>query len=316
MGRPGLTQNRKFRRLARALGSDALARGSLELLWDTAYEAGNDYLGDADDVELAARWVGEPGVLFKALIDAGGEDCAGFIERDPDRSGFRVHDLFENAPEYVQKRMLREIERNQRGHTISELRREAGKKGRAAQLADKIRTNGVRLPLAVGQVPTNGDTPAPAPAPAPAHVEEPSAAKASVGHLDDSELADPRHAQIRHLIQELYVRKFQVNCPWDGSEGRALDCLLSANPSWTLEQLATMVRNRFASEGITSDRPRKWLSNLGSYAAGPLDRYNKLKGPYSHGNGNRSEQRQASLLASRDAARERIMARRSVDRVS
>jgi hypothetical protein len=38
-----------------------------------------------------------------------------------------------------------------------------------------------------------------------------------------------------------------------------------------------MVRNRFASDSVASDRPRKWLSNIGSYAAGPQDRFNKLK---------------------------------------
>ena len=133
MARPGLSQNRKFRRLARAIGSDVLARGSLEFLWDTAYEAGNDYLGDAEDVELASRRTGEPGVLCKALLEAGGDGSAGFIEKDPDRPGFLVHDLFQNAPEYVQKRMKRELERNQRGETISELRRQAGKNGRVAQ---------------------------------------------------------------------------------------------------------------------------------------------------------------------------------------
>ena len=58
MGRPGLTNHRKFRRLARCLGGDVIARGSLEFLWDSCYENGDDYLGDSDDVELTAREIG------------------------------------------------------------------------------------------------------------------------------------------------------------------------------------------------------------------------------------------------------------------
>ena len=44
MGRPELSHHRKFRRLARDLNSDAIARGCLELLWDSCYENGDDYL--------------------------------------------------------------------------------------------------------------------------------------------------------------------------------------------------------------------------------------------------------------------------------
>jgi hypothetical protein len=69
-----------------------------------------------------------------------------------------------------------------------------------------------------------------------------------------------RHGPIRLLIQELHLRKFRVTCPWDGSEGKALERPLSANPSWTEEEIARMVRNRFTSEAVASDRPRKWLS--------------------------------------------------------
>jgi hypothetical protein len=108
--------------------------------------------------------------------------------------------------------------------------------------------------------------------------KKPSAAAASVA--DDADPIGQRHASTRRLIQELHLRKFRVTCPWDGSEGRTLGRLLSANPSWTQEQVVEMVANRFRSEGIASDRPRKWLANLGSYAAGPLDRFNKLRGPH------------------------------------
>ena len=53
MGRPGLSLDKKFRRLAHDLDDfqagfgRVLARGVLELIWDTAYEACTDELGDA-----------------------------------------------------------------------------------------------------------------------------------------------------------------------------------------------------------------------------------------------------------------------------
>jgi hypothetical protein len=138
--------------------------------------------------------------------------------------------------------------------------------------------------------------------------QEPSAADAAVA--DESDPVDPRHAPVRALIQELHLKGFRVKCQWDGSEGKTLDRLLSANRSWTEEQISQMVCNRFESEGIASDRPRKWLPDLGSYAAGPQGRFKKLKGVYrnGNGNGNRAERRQAANLTARDAARAAVMA--------
>jgi hypothetical protein len=121
---------------------------------------------------------------------------------------------------------------------------------------------------------------------------------------DDSN-PDSRHAPIRELVQQMHLKKFRVKCQWDGSEGKALDRLLSANPSWSEEELARMVSNRFDSEGIAPDRPRKWLSNLGSYAAGAQDRYNKLKGSGTNGNGKPSVgqivEREIAILHARRA---------------
>ena len=45
MARPGLTQHRKFLRLARTLGNEALALGSLEFMWGACYQNGDEYLG-------------------------------------------------------------------------------------------------------------------------------------------------------------------------------------------------------------------------------------------------------------------------------
>ncbi len=137
MGRPGLTRHRKFSRVVRALDKiqvgfgEILARGALELLWDTTYENGDELLGDADDVENAAHWRGERGLLARALLEAGGADEDGFIEvrctcggtRKAHKEGkaceswrpaegrYFVHDLLDHAPEYVATRREKELER-------------------------------------------------------------------------------------------------------------------------------------------------------------------------------------------------------------
>jgi hypothetical protein len=143
MGRPGLGKHRKFARLARLLDSPALARGSLELIWDAAYENGDELLGSGEDVEFIAAWKGEPGILLNALLESQFVDLNG--------SGYRVHDLWDHAPDYVRKRMTREMERREKGVTISELRAKAGRASGEArrehkatdgeQVANKRRTH-------------------------------------------------------------------------------------------------------------------------------------------------------------------------------
>ena len=179
MGRPGLTLHRKFKRLARVLDGTlpgwgaVVARGALELLWDAAYEAGDDYLGDSDDVETTAGWRGAPGALTQALLMAGGDDAPGFIEPCPDRPGrYRVHDLDDHAPDYVAKRRAREMDRRKKGVTLRELRAAAGAAGGKSAAARKA--NGVHLLANDQQTASicsengaNGATPAPAPSPSP-----------------------------------------------------------------------------------------------------------------------------------------------------
>ncbi len=157
MARPGLLNHRKFRRLATMIGDDALALGSLEFIWAGAYESGDDFLGDAADVEIVARWRGESGKLFRALLKAGGADSAGFIEPIPGREGmFRVHDLWHHAPDYVRKRRSREAQRR----LLSD------------PCPDRVQSVTGQSPVTDGTkggvIPGDGLTLAPAPAPAPA----------------------------------------------------------------------------------------------------------------------------------------------------
>jgi hypothetical protein len=153
MARPGLTRNRKFLRLARCLGGQALAVGSLELLWGSSYESGDEIVGAPEDVEALASWNGAGGVLFAALRDAGLPDRPGFIEECPDRPGvWRIHDLWDHAPDYVRKRRSREMDRQTKGAKLESL---SGQR----PVDDRSET---------GHGPPFGRTPAPAPAPAPA----------------------------------------------------------------------------------------------------------------------------------------------------
>lgn len=103
MARPGLTRHRKFLRLAHELGSVPHARGYLEMIWDVAYESGDDLIGDAADVEIAAQWSGESGALASMLARIG------FLDEDAGR--YRVHDLWHHCPDYVTSRREREGER-------------------------------------------------------------------------------------------------------------------------------------------------------------------------------------------------------------
>jgi len=164
MARPGLTQHRKFRRLARAIGSEPLALGCLEFLWETCYQNGDEYLGDVLDVEAAAHWDGEQGKLCAALLTAGGDGNHGFIDEVDGRPGHhRCHDLFDHAPRYVSRRLQKEIERVAAGVSISEIRAAAGRKGAAI-------TNGKRT-ANVSKESANGQHFAVTPAPAPAPIE-------------------------------------------------------------------------------------------------------------------------------------------------
>src|SRR5438132_1317327 len=74
-------------------------------------------------VELL-RWLRQAPYRFSPLLGAGGSGRAGFIEQDANGQ-YLVHDLYENAPDYVQRRMAREAERQAKGTTISEIRKQA-----------------------------------------------------------------------------------------------------------------------------------------------------------------------------------------------
>ncbi|HEV2294515.1 MAG TPA: hypothetical protein VGR35_11720 [Tepidisphaeraceae bacterium] len=164
--------------------SAPLARGSLELIWDTAYESGDPYIGDKMDVELAAEWEGDPGKLFTALLGSGGQGRAGFIEEVPNHSGFfQVHDLWDHAPEYVKKRYTRERARKNKDlrHETSAIRLSAADTGRRSA--------------------PNGHPPSPTPTPTPTPKEEDGARENGKPVAGDR----PDAREIRRLLTQLGV---------------------------------------------------------------------------------------------------------------
>jgi hypothetical protein len=230
MGRPGLSLDKKFRRLAHDLDDfqagfgRVLARGSLELLWDTAYESCTDEMGDAFDVEAASEWRGPAGRLVRALAEAGGPGNAGFIEEGGSPSWpegkpgtYRIHDLWDHAPEYARKRAEREEQREEKGKTIKEMRAEAGRKG-AAKTNAKRTANGrpasgnspANVATLADQAAAPVSTPAGTPAPAPAPLSPPRAAP------------DPAEAKwplVAAVLMALFDRGFE--CFWPADEKTA-----------------------------------------------------------------------------------------------
>lgn len=94
----------KFKRLVAVLRIPrAHARGHVELMWEACYETGNPLLGDITAVEGAAEWDGTPGVFCAAALASGLLDLEG--------DSYRIHDLVENAPDYVRKRHIRHNQR-------------------------------------------------------------------------------------------------------------------------------------------------------------------------------------------------------------
>lgn len=164
MARPGLMRHKKFARLARLIGNEVLARGHLELLWEVAYENGDDLVGDAGDLEHLTKWDGEPGALAAAMTQAG------FVDQE-EGGQYRVHDLWDHAPDYVRRRRQRENERQEKGAGL-----------RRSVVSDQAVTG--QSPTDAGQRPPNGRPRAPAPAPAP--TQEATAAARACARSDDS----------------------------------------------------------------------------------------------------------------------------------
>jgi hypothetical protein len=99
MARIELMNHRKFLRLRTLLGEPTPhVYGYLECLWHRGYQTGNPIVGNELDVECAAEYPGQRGVLFAALLESG------FIDKRAD-GRYEIHDLYEHAPQFVKRRM-------------------------------------------------------------------------------------------------------------------------------------------------------------------------------------------------------------------
>ncbi len=100
VAKPDLWSSVKFKRLCRDLNLPRpYVVGLLETLWQSGYSSANPFIGNSEDVECAAEWPGNPGILTNFL------QSAGFLDQDD--AGYYIHNLLKHAPEYVKKRILR-----------------------------------------------------------------------------------------------------------------------------------------------------------------------------------------------------------------
>ena len=121
MPRPGFLRHRKLLKAAKLCGVPKYAMlGLIQMIWEYAYDTGDPYIGQSDDLEVIAEWDGEEGRLTRALANCGTDSGPGLIERVEGKpEHWQVHDLYDHAPEYVRRRWSREQERRVKGKSVS-----------------------------------------------------------------------------------------------------------------------------------------------------------------------------------------------------
>jgi uncharacterized protein YdaU (DUF1376 family) len=126
-----------------------------------------------------------------------------------------------------------------------------------------------------------------------------------------SAVAESRHKEFKSAVALYWQSKNpEVEMPWGGPEGQALEIWLRECPATNVEQFRAMLRNRFKSDVNHTDRPSTWIRNISSYAEESLDRYSK---PRSLGdsNGSRNNSKTGGNL---DAAAQAIRFLEQADR--
>lgn len=93
---------------------------------------------------------------------------------------------------------------------------------------------------------------------------------------------DPRCKAVTAKIFEAYKYHNKVNPPWGAAEGKQLKSFLASHSDWSEEKIFECIRNRSKSEVNLAQEPLSWISKLGNYAGGPLDKFGN---PKSNGNG-------------------------------
>ena len=119
-----------------------------------------------------------------------------------------------------------------------------------------------------------------------------------------TEMEKLRHTQFKAAIFEYWKSKNPgIDCPWQQMEGMQLEMWLKSSPNTTLPQFTAMLRNRYRSDVVHSERPSLWIRHITNYAHGPLNQYGKLKG---NGNGTNGNRHHSKTSGNFDEARQAI----------
>lgn len=223
MARPNLMRHRKFVRLAVLLRSEYVARGVLEMIWDGAYESGDERIGSAAEIEARVRWQGDPGTLADALV------TAGFVDRVADDE-YAIHDLWHHAPDYVKKRHAREHERSQRV-TLTAKRRRTAPNGAAKRSAGTV----------------NGRTPSPSPSPSPSQEIQERGADA------------PQPSALMEAWNAITIRPLPICRELTAKRHRRCAQMLTERP---LEEWHGVIARIQASDFCRGQNDRGWLATF------------------------------------------------------
>jgi hypothetical protein len=108
--------------------------------------------------------------------------------------------------------------------------------------------------------------------------------------------AQTRHSRIQEMVMNAYQEQNQIQCPWNGAEGKQLKAFLDSTPRWTDQQIAQCLMNLYASEGFPKGTPPKeFLTYLPKYLQGPLNQF-KQSG-VANGNGKARDRQKADIDA-------------------
>jgi hypothetical protein len=162
-----LSANPKFLVLVRKLKLPApYVRGLLDTMWDVCHAHADPVIGTQEEVEAAAQWPGEDGILFKALKSGGWIDPV-----DGQDGKWSAHNYWDHCPAHVLERLKK-------------------RRHRSAQRGQSKESAGVSTD-SPGNVPGQGrDNLSPAPTPTPTPKEE---------NIVSSYLATPTSTDSPHL---------------------------------------------------------------------------------------------------------------------
>lgn len=135
---------------------------------------------------------------------------------------------------------------------------------------------------------TPQDEPASLETPSPLHVEPKKAPEAvatlathikehGTGKEKTAQAIDPRHTPFKKEVMTFWKTRNGTVCPWDATEGKALNVFLAKNGSTTLQDFSSLLSARSGSDVNTTALPHTFLPKLRQYESGPLNEFGKPK---------------------------------------